>query len=69
MPNESRRLYHAFLLKGMKKEDAFFAVLDHFNEQHWQDRDRYHERIKVLETDNARLKDDLAKLGTASHQE
>jgi hypothetical protein len=45
-----------FIKKGMQKEDAFFAVLDHFNDQHWHDRNRYHERIKTLEERVAELK-------------
>lgn len=54
--NSSRQLYQAFIKRGMGKEDAFFAVLDHFNGLHWHDRDRYDERIKALEAENARLK-------------
>ena len=49
MSNGARHRYQTFIKRGMPKEDAFFAVLDHFNEQHWLDRDRYHERIKQLE--------------------
>jgi hypothetical protein len=62
MANNSRQLYQMFIKKGMQKEDAFFAVIDHFNDQHWHDRDRYHERIKQLESQ-------VAKLDKASHQE
>jgi hypothetical protein len=65
MANESRQLYQVFIKKGMQKEDAFFAVLDHFNDQHWQDRNRYHERITALETDNSDLKDKFARLAPA----
>ena len=68
MANDSRHLYQMFIKKGMPKEDAFFAVLDHFNDLHWQDRNRYHERIKVLEADNARLKADHTELDKASEQ-
>lgn len=50
MANESRQLYHAFIKKGMPKDEAFFAVLDHFNDLHWHDRNRYDERIKKLES-------------------
>jgi len=53
--NESRQLYPMFIKKGMQKEDAFFATLDHFNAQHWSDRNRYHERIKTLEDEVAKL--------------
>lgn len=49
MANESRQLYQAFIKKGMPKDEAFFAVIDHFNELHWHDRNRYDERIKQLE--------------------
>lgn len=49
MGNESRRLYLSFVQKGLSKEDAFFAVIDHFNDLHWHDRNRYHERIRRLE--------------------
>lgn len=45
-----------FIKKGLQKEDAFFAVLDTFNDQHWHDRNRYHERIKTLEAKVADLK-------------
>jgi hypothetical protein len=62
MANQSRQLYQMFIKKGMQKEDAFLAVLDHFNDQHWQDRDQYHARIKELEAKHA-------KLDKASHQE
>ncbi|QEL14762.1 hypothetical protein [Limnoglobus roseus] len=30
MTNSSRVLYQAFLKKGLSKEDAFFAVIDHY---------------------------------------
>ena len=53
MANESRRLYQSFVKRGMAKEDAFFAVLDHFNELHWHDRDRYDGRIRELERESA----------------
>ena len=54
--NPSRQLYQSFLKKGLQKEDAFLAVLDLFNAQHWNDRDRYHERIKTLEAEVHLLK-------------
>ena len=56
MANEARQLYQSFIKKGLQKEDAFLAVLDLFNVQHWYDRDRYHERIKSLESEVHRLK-------------
>jgi hypothetical protein len=62
MSNESRRLYQAFTLKGMSKEDAFFAVLDHFRDLHCFDRDRYAEETK-------QLKARIAKLEKASEPE
>jgi hypothetical protein len=62
MANDARQLYQTFIKCGMQKEDAFFAVLDHFNKQHWEDRDRYHTRIKELE-------DKLAGLDKASQPE
>ena len=55
MRNESRQLYQSFLKKGLQKEDAFLAVLDTFNTQHWYDRDQYHDRIKELEAKVAEL--------------
>lgn len=54
--SKSRDLYQTFIKKGMQKEDAFFAVLDTFNSQHWYDRDQYHERVKRLESEIFRLK-------------
>lgn len=47
--NSSRELYRSFLKKGMAREDAFFAVLDHFNHLHFYDRNSQHERLKKLE--------------------
>lgn len=49
MANSSRELYRAFLKKGIPKEDAFFAVLDHYFDLWLADRDRYDERLKRLE--------------------
>jgi hypothetical protein len=46
----------------MQKEDAFFAVLDHFNELHWHDRNRYSEEIK-------QLKERVATLEAKGHEE
>jgi hypothetical protein len=37
-------------------------IIDHFNSQHWHDRNRYDEQIKALEAK-------LAKLDKASHGE
>lgn len=49
MANEARLLYQKLLKQGMPREEAFFAVIDHFNELHWHDRNRYDERLKKLE--------------------
>lgn len=54
--NSSRTLYQGFVMRGMSKEDAFFAVIDHMNELHWNDRNVYHARIKALESEIHRLK-------------
>ncbi len=62
MSNESRQLYQTFLKKGMQKDDAFFAIIDHYNSLHWHDRNAHLERIKTLEAK-------VAKLDKASHQE
>jgi hypothetical protein len=48
MANESLQLYQSFIRKGMQKQDAFFAVIDHFNDLHWHDRNRQGEEIKQL---------------------
>jgi hypothetical protein len=56
MANEARQVYQSFLKKGLPKEEAFLAVLDLFNDQHWFDRNAYHERIKALESEVHRLK-------------
>lgn len=50
MANQSRQLYQKLLKQGMQKEDAFFAVLDHFNELHWHDRNRASERLAKVES-------------------
>ena len=55
MANSSADLYAMMLKKGMSKEQAFFAVLDHFHELHCFDRNRYDERIRKLEATVARL--------------
>ena len=62
MSNDSRQLYQAFIKRGLQKEDAFFAVIDHFNSLHWHDRNGYHQRIKKME-------EKLAELDKASHSE
>jgi hypothetical protein len=69
MANESRILYQGFIKKGMPKEDAFFAVLDHFNEQHWYDRNRYGEEIKRLSEEFMQLKARLSALETKGQTE
>lgn len=56
----AKPLYQTFLKRGMSKDEAFFAVVDHFNRQHWYDRDLYNERIKSLEDKLARLEKDEA---------
>lgn len=62
VPNSSRQLYQMFVKKGMQKEDAFFAVLDHFNDQHWSDRNRYGEEIKYLKAEVDALRERIAKI-------
>jgi hypothetical protein len=56
MPNSSKLLFQTFVKKGMTDRDAIFAVIDHFNDQHWHDRDAYHKRITELEAEVAKLK-------------
>lgn len=53
--NKSKQLFQSFVKKGMTDRDAIFAVIDHFNDLHWHDRDRYDERIKALESRVAAL--------------
>lgn len=60
MRNSSRQLYQKFLGQGMSKDAAFFAVLDHFNELHWHDRDRVTEENKRLKERLDRLEKDEA---------
>jgi hypothetical protein len=55
MSNSSKQLFQSFVKKGMSDRDAIFAVIDHLNQLHWYDRDRYHERIKQLEDKLAAL--------------
>lgn len=68
MANSSRELFHAFVKKGLTDREALFAILDHYAQLHCFDRDRYDERVKTLEADNAGLKERLSaleKAGTA----
>lgn len=62
MQNSSKTLFQAFVKKGMTDRDAIFAVIDHWNTLHWDDRNR-------LTEENKRLKDRLARLDKASHAE
>lgn len=48
MASSSRMLFETFRKKGVGEREAFFQVIDHFNEQHWHDRNRYGEEIKAL---------------------
>lgn len=48
MANSSRSLFESFRAKGKAEREAFFAVIDHYNEQHWHDRNRYGEEIRKL---------------------
>ena len=46
----------------MQKEDAFFAVLDTFNDQHWYGPGTaYHERIKALGVGDPPAEDAVAR--------
>lgn len=45
--------------KGMPDREAFFAVIDHFNSQHWHDRNRYGEEIKQLKAEIERLREQV----------
>ena len=53
--NSSRQIYHRWVKDGMTKEDAFFAVIDHWNSLHFHDRNRYGEEIKKLKEWIARM--------------
>lgn len=55
MANSCKQLHRAFIKRGMTDRDAFYALIDHFNEQHWHDRNAYHKRIKELEAKVAAL--------------
>lgn len=56
MASSSKMRFEMLRKQGMTDRDAMFAMIDHFNEQHWYDRDRYHARIKELETELAKLR-------------
>jgi len=49
MLNDSKTLFQSFTTRGMGDRDAIFAVIDHWNKLHWEDRNRYDQRIKELE--------------------
>jgi hypothetical protein len=49
MANDSKTLFQSFVKKGMTDREAFFAVIDHFNQQHFYDRNSQHERLTKLE--------------------
>jgi len=62
MANDSRTLYQGFINRGVSKENSFFAVMDHQNELHYHDRNRYGEEIK-------QLKERVATLEAKGHDE
>lgn len=45
--------------QGMPDRDAMFAMVDHFNSQHWHDRDRYGQEIKQLKEQIERLREQI----------
>lgn len=62
MANDAKTLFQAFLKKGLTDREALFAVLDHHARLHCIDRDRYDERMKVLEDSDVKQNDRLAAL-------
>lgn len=52
--NKSIELYRMNLKKGMPKEEAFFATLDHYFGLWLHDRNRYDERLRRLEEQQTR---------------
>ncbi len=67
MANSSRSLFDMFRKKGMPERDAFFAVMDHSNEQHWHDRNRYGDEVKRLTQENKALAERIEKLEGRVH--
>jgi polyhydroxyalkanoate synthesis regulator phasin len=62
MPNDTLTLLRETLRKRgantaviSSAAEELCKIIDHINTQHWQDRDRYHERIKQLEDRVAKL--------------
>lgn len=48
--SNARSAFEMFKSKGMNDREAMFAMIDHFNEQHWHDRNRYVDEIKNLKS-------------------
>lgn len=65
----SFNLYQSFLRKGLSKEQAFFALIDHHNHLHWSDRDRYGELVKKQADEINELKSRLFRLETRGQGE
>jgi hypothetical protein len=53
--NDARTLYQGFIMRGVNKENAFFAIIDHFVEMNLHDRNRLNEEIKRLKSRIAKL--------------
>lgn len=62
MANDAKTLFQSFVKKGLSDRDALYAILDHHAQLHCFDRDRYDERVKKLEEQNAELERRLAAL-------
>lgn len=62
MANDSKTLFQVFTKRGMGENDATFAVIDHWNRLHWEDRNRYGALMKALKDENAELKERVAAL-------
>ena len=60
-----RMRFEALRRQGLSDRDAMLGTIDHFNKQPFEDRDRYHERIKKLEADNVELRRQIATKETA----
>lgn len=58
-PTGSQIMIEKFMKEGITSGRSIAMTIDHFNDQHWYDRDRYGEMIRELKAENQELRSRL----------